>query len=377
MSESNFRVPVTKILEIGPHSNADKLEFCRVFDFSVITQKQKYQVGSTVIYIPVDSILPTELESKIFGPDSKIKLNKSRVRQIRIRGLASQGMLVDPAILGLSNLTEGDDLAEKLGITKYEPQPEFSSNLPKVKKEHNRYYENPYFHQYGGLQNIKWYPDMFIEGQEVVYQEKIHGSNFRCGWLPQEPKNLWQKFLKLVGKFPKYQFCFGSNTVQRQHKDKKDTSTFYGEDIYFKMVQKYDLKNKLQPNETLYAEIYGPGIQKGYEYGLPNSEHRIAVFDIKKLAEDKKSNQWLTVGEVTDFCKERALPTVPVLYRGPHSKELAKEYTLGASALYTGQKVREGIVIRDPKETTCYAGKKFFKLISEDYLSDETNTDNH
>jgi RNA ligase (TIGR02306 family) len=382
---SNFRVPVTKILDIGPHSNADRLEIVQCFDFAVITQKGKYKVNDTVIYIPVDSILPHDIESKIFGPDSKIKLNKSRVRQIRIRGIASQGMIVDPELLGLKNLTEGDDLAEKLKITKYEP-PISENPAAKVKKDRNRYYENPYFHQYGGLVNIKWHPDLFQEGQIVVYQEKIHGSNFRAGWLPNEPKNLWQKFLKAIGKFPAYQFCYGSNNVQRQHKDKKKTTTYYGEDIYWNMVVKYDLQNKLKPNETIYAELYGPGIQKNYTYGLPEGEHRIVVFDVKKLAEDKKSNQWLPVlgvephsevdGTVEKFCEERGLPMVPVLYRGPHNKELAKQYTLGPSVLGE-QAVREGIVIRDPYETVCYVGKKFFKLISEDYLADDTNTDNH
>lgn len=378
---SNFRVPVTKILEIGPHSNADKLEIARVFDFSVIVQKGKWKVGDSCIYIPVDSILPNTIESKIFGPDSKIKLNKSRVRQIRIRGLASQGMvtsvdeLFKDTFMTIDGLTEGDDLSAQLGITKYEPPAVYDPNQPRVKKERNRYYENPYFHQYGGLVNIKWYPDLFTEGQEVVFQEKIHGTNFRCGWLPQEPKTLWQKFLRLIGKFPEYQFCFGSNTVQRQHADKKDSKTFYGEDVYYTAVKKYQLEDKLRPNEILYGEIYGAGIQKGYDYGT--SEHKMVVFDVKKLADDKKSNQWLTVDQVDEFCRERSLPMVPQLYRGPYNKELAKQHTLGASVLNPSQKVREGIVVRDPKETICYAGKKIFKLISEDYLADESNSDNH
>lgn len=375
MEISNFRVPVTKVLEIGRHSNAERLELARVFDFVVVVQKGRYKVGDTVLYIPVDSTLPNMVESKIFGPDSKIKLNKSRVRQIRIRGLASQGMLVDPSEFDLKGLTEGDDLSAKLGITKYEPPAVNENPATRVKKERNRYFENPYFHQYGGLVNIKWHPDLFTEGQEVVFQEKIHGTNFRCGWLPKEPKTLWQKFLKFIGKFPEQEFCFGSNSVQRQHNDKKGTKTYYGEDIYHTAVVKYQLKEKLGPNQILYGEIYGEGIQKNYSYGT--KEHKLVVFDVKTLAEDRKSNQWLTVDQVEEFCKQRSLPTVPELYRGPYSKELAKQYTLGNSVLAPSQKVREGITIRDPKETMCYAGKKIFKLISEDFLDDKHNSDFH
>lgn len=375
MSEQSieFRVSVTKILAIGPHSNADKLEIARVFDFAVIVRKGQYKINDSIIYVPIDSLLPQELEVKIFGPDSKIKLNKGRVKQIRIRGIASQGMLVDINDTGLTDLTEGDNVAELLGITKYEPEaPNFDSNLPKVRKECNRVNENPYFHMYGGLQNIKYYPDMFPEGSEVVYQEKIHGSNFRAGMLPASPKNLWQKFLKLIGKFPAYEFCYGSNMVQRQ--EKRHTATYYGDDVYYQMVKKYDLENKLLPGETLYAELFGPGIQKNYSYGF--TELDIVVFDVKVLAADKKSNQWLSPDQVKEFCNQRGLPMVPELYRGPHSKELQQGYTKGPSMI-GDQTIREGIVIRDPQSTECYAGKKMFKLLSEDYLDLKDGSDFH
>lgn len=376
MSETNeYRVPVTKINEILPHPGADRLEIARVFDFHVVVRKDQYRANDTVIYVPIDSILPTELEAKIFGPDSKVKLNKGRVKQIRLRGAVSQGMLIDPVDTGLLDLTEGDNVAESLNILKYEPEaPSYQANLGRVRKDRNKSYENPYFHQYGGLVNIKFYPDLFVEGQVVVYQEKIHGSNFRCGYLPQTPKTLWQKFLKFIGRFPDQQFCFGSNTVQRQHASKRNTDTFYGEDIYAQMVKKYRLDELVPENTTLYAEIYGPGIQKNYDYGL--TELQIAVFDIKVLADDKKSNQWLNVDQVKEFCKQRGLPLVPELYRGPHSKELQKQFTLGPSMAGI-QSIREGIVIRDPNETVCYAGKKFFKLLSEEYLDLKDTSDWH
>jgi hypothetical protein len=89
------------------------------------------------------------------------------------------------------------------------------------------------------------------------------------------------------------------------------------------------------------------------------------------------SSQWLTVDEVKAFCKERGLPMVLELYRGPFSHSLAKEYSMGQSCMPNATETREGIVIRDPKETTSYMGKKWVKLISELYLDDKDNTDNH
>ena len=375
---SEFRTPVTNIKAINPHPNpaVERLEIATVFDFNVVIRKDQYKVGDTVVYVQIDSILPFELESKIFGPNSKIKLNKGRVRQIRIQQFASQGMLLDLKDLesyNLGELEEGKNLAEILGITKYEPpQPDFQSNEPRVKKERNKSYENPYFHQYGGLENQKFYPDLFVDGQEVVYEVKIHGTNGRASMLPYKIKGFFDKVRKFFGILPKYQFCYGSNTVQLQT---KSYTGFYDENVYAEACRKYFIQDKLEPNETVYFEIYGAKIQKNYMYDCDPGERKIFVFDVKILSDDKMSTRWLSVDELTAWCKDRDLPMIPILYRGQHSKELAKEYTKGSCI--GGQKVREGIVIRDPNETVSLIGKKALKLLSEDYLDDKNNSDFH
>lgn len=374
-----FRTPVTIVKAIQPHPNADRLDIATVFDFNVVVRRSQYQVGDTVLYIPIDSILPPELEAKIFGQESKIKLTNGRVKQIRIRQLASQGMLVDLKDIKelhpkLGQLEEGQNLADKLNIVKYEPPaPDFQSNGPKTKKERNKFWENPYLHEYGGLVNAKWYPDAFLEGQEVVYQEKIHGTNARAAQLPFVPKTLFQKLKKFLGLTPKYQFCYGSNCVQLQS---KSYTGFYDDNVYSEACKHYDIENKLERNETVYFEIYGSKIQKDYMYDCKSGERKIVVFDVKILAADKQSTRWLNTDELRDWCIDRNLPMVPELYRGPHSKDLAKEYTKGNSALSNTQKIREGIVIRDPKETVSLFGKKCLKLLSEEYL-DKNNSDFH
>lgn len=374
--ESSHRVPVTKIKEVMVHPNAERLSIYKVYDFNVVAGLNQYQIGDTVIYIPIDSILPEKVESKLFGPDSKVKLHKSRVKQIRLRGAVSQGMIVSPITLGLKgNLEENQDVGEKLGILKYEPPiPNYAATNYKGPRSRNKPKENPYFHTYGGVQNFKYYTEFFQEGQEIVIQEKIHGTNFRAGILPYIPTTLWEKIKSKLGLLPKFQFCYGSNNVQLQKRP--GNKGYYGENIYQQIAEKYDIANKLEPNETIYGEIYGPGIQKGYDYG--QTELKLVIFDVKKLAEDRKSTQWMTVDEVKDFCSDRLLAnTVPELYRGPYSKETVDTYTKGPSILGWGkQEIREGIVIRDPKETSCYMGKKVVKYLNEDYL-DLDNTDFH
>lgn len=380
MSEEStkFVVPVTKILDVTKHPNAHSLDIVKCFDYNVVTRRDQYKKNDSVIYIPIDSILPMPLEEQIFPIGSKIKLNKSRVKQIRIRNFASQGMIlnIDDVKSYFKELpTIGDNVAGILGITKFEPEEQFfGANQPKTKKERNKPWENAYFHQYGGLNNFKFYAqtDLFTKGQEVIYQEKIHGTNGRAAMLPFKPKNLWQRILRMFGKLADYQFCYGSNSVQLQ--DKAFTG-YYPQNVYAEACQKYELAQKLEPNESVYFEIYGSGIQKGYTYGHKDGERSIVVFDVKVLSNDKKSTRWLSVDELTDWCRKNKLPMVPILYRGPHSNEIAQDCTKGDSVI-AGQKIREGIVVRDPNETVCYYGKKSFKLLSEEYL-DGDNSDHH
>lgn len=373
-----YTVPVTTILEIQPHSNAERLEIAKVYDFNVIVRKGLYKPGDTIVYVPIDSIIPLDLEAKIFGTDSKIRLTNGRIKQIRLRGLASQGMIIDMSDVkdSFKKLpTIGDNVAEVLNITKYEPpKASYGANQPKSKKDRNKPWENAFFHSYGGLSNWKYYSksDMFVEGQEVVYQEKIHGTSGRASKSPLIPKTLWKKFLKLIGRLPEYQFCYGSNNVQLQS---RSYTGFYEDNLYADACKTYDLESKLSNNETVYFEIYGSGIQKGYTYGLAEDDRAIVVFDVKVLSDDRQSTRWLALDELAQWCKERNLPMVPTLYRGPHSNEMAILTTKGDSVIGK-QKIREGIVIRDPANPVCFFGKKAFKLLSEEYL-DLDNTDFH
>lgn len=179
MSETTYKVPYTTILDIQRHPNADKLDICTVYGFQVVAQRDKYKIGNEVLYVPIDSILTQELEDIIFPPGSKIKLDKHRVRQIRIRGTASQGMLINKedlkTLIDINSMELEKDYSKELNITKYEP-PFVGLSQPQGKdKQRNKSYEHPLFHKYNGLESIKWFPTLFKEGEEVVINEKLHG----------------------------------------------------------------------------------------------------------------------------------------------------------------------------------------------------------
>lgn len=366
MSEdgSTFEVNIENIIAVEPHPNADRLELATVRGWQCVIPKGQFQVGDLVVYIPIDSILPDELEAKIFGPDSKVKLNKSRVKTIKLRGAISQGLVVKPETVGLSsdanwfNVSIGLNVTKKLGITKYEPPAKELPNGMNVKKQ--KRLENPNFHKYGGIENFKNYPDLFEEGEQVSVTEKIHGTNFRAGYVPCVANTIWRRVLKFFGRLPEYEFVYGSNNVQLHQKGER--GGFYSFTVYGEAVEKYKLRELLKPSEVVYGEIYGAGIQKGYTYGCGPEERKLVIFDLKR------SGEFVSSEELSAFCRERELPQPPELYRGPFNKNTILALTLGDSVLASAQKVREGVVVKPIEEEKSYIGRKLLKVISDTYL---------
>lgn len=367
----DYKVPITKILEIKEHSNATSLEFARVYDFNVIVRKGEYKVGDVILYIPIDSVLPQWLNDQLFPPDSKVKLNRNRVRQIKIRGQYSQGMIVDLEDVS-DQLQMGEpyskileqDCSQVLEITKYEP-PAPTFQTPRQKRDKPR--ENPLFHKYNGVENIKWYPDLFTPDEEVVVQEKLHGSNCRAAILPYQANTFWKKIVKFFGMAPEFEYCYGSNNVQLQ--ERRKYTGFYGSDVYGAVLNKIDAFKKMKPNEIIYGELIGEGIQKNYHYG--HKEHHFVLFNVK-IQNPIIGSYWLNPKEAEMYANERGFDFVPVLYTGKFDKEHIYNLVKKESFYYPLHKTMEGIVIKslnDYNNPVLSSAKKELKLINEEYLN--------
>lgn len=373
METSDFKVQVVRIDDIIPHPNADKLLIAKILGWQCVIPKDKFNIGDLAVYIPVDSVLPVELETKLFPPESKIKLSKSRVKAIKIRQFISQGMLETLDNMGYKGpwpaaelYGSGEDLAKDFGITKYEPpvsefQGAMGQSNPVSKKK-----QNPHFSVYSKFPRIQNYPNIFAPEEEVVVTEKIHGTNFRAGWVPFVATNWHQRLLKLLRLTPQWQFVYGSHYTQLS--DKLLYKGYYEKNVYAEMVKKYDLKNKIRKGDVIYGEIYGAGIQKGYDYGLKDSRDMI-VFDIKH------NGKYLDFRDFVWACYDYSLQTPPVLYKGPFSGANLDELVSGSSVLAPTQKVREGVVIKPLIEGDLLP-RKGAKVISPEYLLINT-TDFH
>lgn len=384
MSEdSMYKVPLTQILNIQPHFNADSLEVATVYGFQVIVKKGHYKPGDMVVYIPVDSILPQWLEDRLFPHTKnadgkmvppKVKLNNGRVRQIRLRGLASQGMLVNTHDVAdkvnFKKAHNEGNLAEELGITKYEPPtPKFQrpSGGPKLR---NKPHTNPYFRAYNGIANIKWLPNMFKD-EEVVIQCKLHGSHIRWGKAPFAANTLWKKVKKVFGLTPKFESVYGSNNVELTNKT--DYQGYYGGDVYGAALARLGAFDKTKDGEFWHGELIGPGIQKGYTYG--HAEHHVVVFDVRVVQPDG-TQKWLNPEEAEALAKERGFDFVPVLYKGPFSADKVEECTSGPSVYDPKEKIREGCVVKSRLKYDDGQNKRSAKCINPDYL-DGDHGDNH
>lgn len=124
--------------------------------------------------------------------------------------------------------------------------------------------------------------------------------------------------------------------------------------------------------QFILGETFGFNVQD-LTYGRENGQVDFRVFACAQGYRGKQHYEnWETVeGEL----KERfGFETVPVLYRGPFSKEVMLEHTVGATTVdatdSSAKHIREGIVIT-PASERMYAdiGRVCFKSVSEFYLT--------
>jgi hypothetical protein len=172
---------------------------------------------------------------------------------------------------------------------------------------------------------------MFTEDDVVEITRKIHGTNARYGIVKKNKLSLWdkiKKFLRLADKWIDYEFVVGSHNVEKG----SDSNGFYDTNVWYEIEKKYDIKKKLwdyvkngamEPeigdSIIIYGEIYGAGIQKGYDYGL--KDIKFAGFDVKENGEylspiDSKL-------QIVDIL---GLPYVDILYFGNWSQEIQDKF---------------------------------------------------
>lgn len=318
---SEGRCTVVRVGTVTKHENADSLDVVRVWDYPVIVRRGDFAPGDLAIYIPVDSIVPTE------DPRFSFLAGHPRIKAKKIRSVFSMGLLIKSE----PGLSEGDDVTDLLRITRYEPPAERyatdTENEP----------DGSMMPHYTDIEGLRRWPDVLQPGEPVVITEKLHGANARFVW---HGGRLW------VG---------SRNNIKRR--DERN--------LWWRCAMRYDLEEKLAAysGTVVFGEVYGQA--QDLKYNATNSDPiKFAAFDAFSLRDGK----YLDLVAFLDFANRASIPCVPFLHIGPWNSGL-RESAEGITRI--GERhVREGIVIRPQTERYHDGlGRVILKLHGEGYLT--------
>jgi RNA ligase (TIGR02306 family) len=370
MENQNSVCFVARINEIKPIEGADNIELGVIGGWNCIIKKGEYTEGDLVVVATTDAVIPQELSDSMNVTNYLRK--GQRVRTVKLRGVYSECLIIPISIAakatGFANtkFDEGDDMMDTLKIFKYEP-PAVQVQLASGRKI--RYSQNPNFGIYYKFPNIKNVKGMFNDLDEVEVTRKIHGTNARYGIVKKNKLSIWDKVKRFFGdKWVEYEYVYGSHNVEKG----SDSQGFYDSDVWKTIAEKYRIRERLWEQVKLewdyissdeykigegfviYGEIYGPGIQKNYDYGLKEIEY--AGFDVTINGKYQPLHD--------SYCYHRMLdlPYVPILAVDRWTQKLQDRHVFDK---IEGTKVpHEGVVIKSMNGDR----HKVAKIINPEYL---------
>ena len=324
---SEWHVEVVRIGPVEKHPNADTLSITQVWGgYPAIFRTGDFAEGDLAVYVPVDSIVPDAERWKFLDGNRRIKAK-------RLRGVFSMGLLT-PIEPGMS---EGDAVAEAMGITKYEPPPPrgFGFNSGPSEPQDPRF-DPGCVPEYTDVEGWRRHKTVLVDGELVIAEEKLHGMNAR------------------------YVYHDDRLFVASHHRW-KDAD---GDSVWARVARELDLATKLAPHPDMavYGEVYGA--VQDLKYGAGPGELRFRAFDVM----DCKSRKYLDHADARAFLASVGIEAMPVLYEGPWSADLVS-LAEGMSTLPGANCIREGFVVRPIVERYAHMGRVVFKFVGEGYLT--------
>ena len=353
---SSFAVTVEKVL-IEPHPNADRLELAVIGDYRSVVGKGQFKNGDMVAYIPEAALLPIWLQKEL-GVDGKLAGKKQdRVKAIRLRGILSQGLCY-PA---RDYWKVGDDVTQELQIKKWEPPipASLAGEVFNAGTERCMSYD---------IENFKRFPDVLHVGEQVVFTEKLHGTWCQLGVLPASYATMHADCLSVSSKgLSSKGLAFKDNEANEKNLYMRVAKHL---DIFYRVRSAF-AESATEPVFIL-GEIFGRGVQDMEYCASTDQDDQIGfrIFDI--YVGVPRAGRYLNDAELDDACDRLDIPRVPILYRGPFSRDVMKEYTDGRETVSGKAKhIREGIVMKPRFERKCHdlpGDRVQLKSISEAYL---------
>ena len=400
---STFACKIVAIT-IHPHPNAEKLELAQVADYRCVVGKDLYKTGDLVAYIPEAAIVP-EWAMKHYGYWNEEQgrgllagPNYDRVKAVRLRGEVSQGLVfpvravpekgIGPSLVYQGEdgklhhyvVQEGQDVKEILGITKYEPPipAGMGGEVYNAGQNVTVFYD---------IENIKNYPDVLQEGEEVIFTEKLHGTSFQLGLLPVHEQYDHADHFKVA--HPEYGegwFFIASKGLGGKGLCFKDNEQ-NANNLYVRVAKQFGLFEKLlkyraekvSPDYDLPIVLQGEvfGAVQDLTYGAKPGEIFFQAFDL--CFGERFNREYADEDEFQEAIEFMELSRCPVLYRGPYSKAKILELTHGKKSILCPTQISEGGVVKPVRERhdntiPTMKGRVILKSINNDYLLRKGNT---
>ena len=410
-NKANHQANIVRVETILPHPDPEtvNLELIPIGEYQVVVRKGEFKVGDLGVYIQPDSVVPQTkpfrfiwepyleslantplLESakevgwKDLGAIIMVPEKKRRITVRKFRKEWSEGLLLplaDVVPFPVTNGDEiglkgslyhvGDDIADLIGVTHYDPESDGegtkgdSASGPKRKQRGGyprtlkgwfkflwRYLtsdknlfepiEVAFTIPTYDVESLKNYPNVLEKGEPVFVTEKIHGSNSRFMFLDGVQYAGSHRQWKRIG----------------------------GGDVWNKILVQHPWVGEwcqAHPGKALYGEAVPT--QGKFTYGCKKDETKFFVFDVWDSDESTWVHHtlWGSIGIPDDA-------RVPLLYVGPYSREQMQSLVDGPSTVPGANHAREGIVI---KTNTTYRhvrgiGRLQLKLVSNTFLKKDS-----
>ena len=279
---------ITKIQNVRPHSNADRMKLADCFGNTVCVGIDTPE-DTLLIYFPTDGQLSTEYcehNNLVRKKDENgnniggyMDPDKRNVTAIKLRGEKSDGLVMPLESLAftgvdISTFKMGDTITVVNGheiCKKYIP---VNKKAPRV-SEGNRTRKKkapiaPLFAEHADTEQLAYNMDAFKPGDEIEITLKMHGTSQRTGYLPvisgytgpgwamtviKHPKlfkRLQDKAMEAITPLYDWGYVSGTRRTVLENFD----GGFYGSNAFRK--QHEDLfRGKLWKGETVYYEVVG------------------------------------------------------------------------------------------------------------------------
>lgn len=398
----NYAAQVIQIDKVFPIEGRDRIQTTLINGNQVIISKDT-NPGDICLYFVAGTRLAEDycFENNLYDQHSLNKdtskkgyiSHKRRVRAIRMAGIVSDGMIMPLESLNYlvgtvqtNDLLVGDTFThidDRLVCNKYVVATRNSNpggSAPKTEKirlvdilipgQFRFHYETPHI----GKNSHK------LDGKKAIVTYKVHGSSVILSRVKILRK------LSLVDRIARF---FGAKIVETEYGniyssgkpksalpkgiDSKWTNkgpSFYNNNIWEQAYE--DHKYALEDGVSIYGELIGNHIQKGYDYTKLIPEGRNYAFLVYRITRTNESGivDEFTWDQIEKYCAKYGLTTVPFLEEVIGGEEILPQLAekhLEKKCHYCVNDVwGEGVCIRINDEIFKFKSKNF--LLAEDAL---------